>query len=184
MISQRRVAAMNDADTREVQRSNLQFERTTRHGAELWSAPAVKETRTGDDDFKTSSYFYRAMAVEELDAFRTTDQFLQAAGHGGWAPYRAYSLEYLDVRESANPKINRLVQVYALEFVALMAAEGWFVGKLEAGCISWGTGTAQSNGWRGGGGVRPARKADARHPYDLFHEAIRGYRVVNVLTAS
>ena len=99
---------------------------------------------------------YRAMTRAEFDSY----------GHQGWAPFRSSSHAYLDANQS------RLVEVHLPGFVQAMADQGWFTGKVERGCLSWGIGTTQSNGWQGRRGMGVRNKNDAQHPWEIFHDCL------------
>ena len=161
-------------DERDIRRYHLTHEHTKHDGSQIWSGPAVHED-TGA--YNTSTRFYRAMSLAELDSYRTRFAFDKVAGHQGWAPYRSYSKAYLKAGQT------RLVEAHLPGFVNALGQEGWFIGKVETGCISWGIGLTQSNGWRGGAGIRPRSKQQAQDPWDIFHDCLaRGsLKVVNVL---
>ena len=179
---------LSAADRSAIVRGRLTVAHTKHDGSQIWSGPAAHEDA---GDHLTNEYFYRAMSQEEFDSLDTQFVFRKGGGHQGWAPFRAYSLAYLGPakpatrNKPAKAAITRLVEVHLPGFVAEMASEGWFQGKVEAGCFSWGIGTAQSNGWRGGAGVRPATKDRAKDPWDIFHDAMlrspHKPKVVNIL---
>ncbi|TVZ40929.1 hypothetical protein P886_0264 [Alteromonadaceae bacterium 2753L.S.0a.02] len=165
-------------DQRDITRYNLKQGRTDHRGNQLWSSWARHDAA---GNYETNEYFYRAMSLAELDSYRNRFSFDQIAGHQGWAPYRAYSLAYLDTRSI--PQITRLVEAHLPGFVRRMKEEGWFIGKIEAGCFSWGIGSTQSNGWRGSRGLRARHKNEALHPWDIFHETLKAVRVVDLMVA-
>ena len=118
------------------------------------------------------------MSLEELDSYRVKFFFDRIkVGHQGWAPYRKYSYDYM------NANITRLVEAYAPDFVASLKKEGWFIGKNETGCMSWGIGETQSNGWRKDEGVTAKNKNEANDPCNIFHDTLKSVRVVNVFAA-
>jgi hypothetical protein len=179
---------LKDQDRNDIVKYRLVVTHTKHDGSQLWSGPVVHEDA---GDYLTNEYFYRAMTLEEFDSYRTQFVFRQGGGHQGWAPYRAYSVAYLGPAKPATrnhaeqPAMTRLVEVHLPGFVAEMKKEGWVTGKVESGCLSWGIGTAQSNGWQGGQGVRPATKATAKDPWDIFHDILaktqNSVKLVNVL---
>ncbi len=166
-------------DHRDILRYHLKLQHKDHRGSQLWSSWAHHDLV---GDYETNEYFYRAMSLEELDSYRDRFAFVQIAGHQGWAPYRNYSLRYL--KGHSAPPITRLVEAHLPGFVERMRQEGWFIGKAEAGCISWGIGLAQSNGWRGRHDLRARNKDKALHPWNIFHETLRAVRVVNLLAVT
>jgi|JI7StandDraft_1071085.scaffolds.fasta_scaffold479637_1 hypothetical protein len=155
---------MKDADERDIRRYNLRLTHTAHNGDQYYSSLLVRQ----EDyiDYRQTEYFYRAMTLAEFDSYRTQFSFRQGYGHQGWAPFRSYSHAYLDANQS------RLVEVHLPGFVQAMADQGWFTGKVERGCLSWGIGTTQSNGWQGRRGMGVRNKNDAQHPWEIFHDCL------------
>ena len=101
---------MNADDRRDIVRYALKLGHTDHHRVQRWSNWAHHDS---DGDYRTNEYFYRAMSLAALDSYRTRFYFAQGVGHQGWAPYRDYSVAYLDFRTG----ITRLVEAYLPRFV-------------------------------------------------------------------
>ena len=169
---------LKPSDTRDITRYNLKLVGADHRGNQSFSSWARHDNIGSSDN---NNYFYRAMSLAELDSYRNSFAFNNIRGHQGWAPHRAYSAQYLNAR--SNPQITHLVEAHLPGFVQRMKEEGWFVGKVEAGCFSWGIGLTQSNGWKGRRDLKARNRNEALHPWNIFHETLKAIRVVDLLVA-
>jgi len=167
---------ISEDDLREIKRYKLKPGHISHTGVQRYSTSAVHDE---NGSFLTNEYFYRAMSMEELDSYRDQFAFVQVKGHQGWAPFRDYSVDYLDMK--SDPPIRCLVEAHVPGFVKRMNEEGWVSGKAESGCVSWGIGTTQSNGWAGSKKLKVKSRKLALHPWDIFHEKLKKVRIVDLL---
>lgn len=173
--------ALSDEDARDVRQYQLTLEHETHHGQARYMGRPIVPSQ-GDPMYHSQrpSHFYRAMTYNEFDTFRMTGRFPRINGHQGWAPYCDYAKGYLG--KHGTQFYSRLVEVFADGFIPAMNRQGWFTGKAEGGCVSWGIGATQSNGWRPVASGVPKTKNAATHPSDIFLDEIERFALVGLLS--